>query len=304
MLELLAALAVGLLLGYVAPPGRSLHRAAPRLLNAGIVVLLFAMGVSMGTDETVLANLGEIGLQAFAVATGSILGSVALVAAISGRLPPFETSAAGAFDDADGDSRALTAIILASLVAGVVVGRVALPAGALPLVDRVTAVALDVLLFSVGVSLAGSVALVDQVRTLGWTLLVIPASIAAGSIVGALGAGVAVGLTGNEAAAVGAGFGWYSFSAVLLTQLHSVELGSLAFLANVFREVLTLVTLPLVVRHFGTAAAIAPGGATTMDVTLPVVKETAGTEAVLPAFVSGAVLSSLVPFLVPLLVSL
>ncbi|MBD3158883.1 MAG: DUF340 domain-containing protein, partial [Candidatus Lokiarchaeota archaeon] len=49
-------------------------------------------------------------------------------------------------------------------------------------------------------------------------------------------------------------------------------------------------------------ASIAPGGATTMDIGLPIIKKTAGDELVIPAFVSGVVLTGLVPILVPLVI--
>ncbi|MBS3786966.1 LysO family transporter, partial [Candidatus Bipolaricaulota bacterium] len=55
-------------------------------------------------------------------------------------------------------------------------------------------------------------------------------------------------------------------------------------------------------KFLGKIVSIAPGGATTMDVTLPLLKEIGGEEIILPAFFSGAVLSSLVPLLVPLLI--
>ena len=52
------------------------------------------------------------------------------------------------------------------------------------------------------------------------------------------------------------------------------------------------------------AAALAPGGATTMDTTLPIIARTMGSEAALLAFASGATLTVLVPILVPLLIRL
>jgi len=54
------------------------------------------------------------------------------------------------------------------------------------------------------------------------------------------------------------------------------------------------------VKYLGRLISIAPGGATTMDVTLPLIKKTAGDEMVLPALINGIVLSALVPILVPL----
>jgi uncharacterized membrane protein YbjE (DUF340 family) len=111
-------------------------------------------------------------------------------------------------------------------------------------------------------------------------------------------------MVAKEAMAVGAGFGWYSLSAVLITKIHSVELGSVAFLTNVFRELLTIISLPFVVKYIGKIPSIGPGGATTMDVTLPLIKKVAGEEIAVPAFISGVVLSSLVPILVPFILNI
>ncbi|HEY3422781.1 MAG TPA: LysO family transporter, partial [Methanocellaceae archaeon] len=57
--------------------------------------------------------------------------------------------------------------------------------------------------------------------------------------------------------------------------------------------------LPLVVKYFGKIVAVAPGGATSMDTTLPIIVRYAGSEVSVISFVSGVVLSVLVIFLVP-----
>jgi len=97
----------------------------------------------------------------------------------------------------------------------------------------------------------------------------------------------------------GAGFGWYSLSAVMLTGLVGAQIGTMALLSNIFREMLSVVIMPLVVKYCGKIAAIAPGGATTMDTTLPVVVRYAGSEMSVISFVSGVTLSMLVIVLVP-----
>jgi uncharacterized membrane protein YbjE (DUF340 family) len=99
--------------------------------------------------------------------------------------------------------------------------------------------------------------------------------------------------------AIGAGFGWYSLSGVMLTGLVGAQIGTMALLSNVFREMLSIVIMPLVVKYFGKIAAIAPGGATTMDTTLPVVVRYAGSDMSVISFVSGFTLSMLVFVLVP-----
>ena len=82
------------------------------------------------------------------------------------------------------------------------------------------------------------------------------------------------------------------------------DVGTMALLTNVFREVLSILMLPLVVRYLGKTAAVAPGGATTMDTTLPFVVRYAGSEMSILAFVSGVTLSLLVIVLVPALAGL
>lgn len=108
----------------------------------------------------------------------------------------------------------------------------------------------------------------------------------------------------NESAAIGAGFGWYSLSGGLLAKIYSVETGALAFLTNVSRELITFVVTPILAAKAGRMAAVAPGGATTMDTTLPLIARVTDPETALVALVNGTVLSSLVPVLVPLFISL
>jgi uncharacterized membrane protein YbjE (DUF340 family) len=71
-----------------------------------------------------------------------------------------------------------------------------------------------------------------------------------------------------------------------------------ALLSNIFREVATLLTTPILVRYFGKLAGIASGGATAMDTTLPVISRYSGKEYAIIALFSGIVLTILVPFLV------
>ena len=112
------------------------------------------------------------------------------------------------------------------------------------------------------------------------------------------------GLPPNEAAAVGAGFGWYSLSGALLAQIYNAPTGALAFLSNVLRELMAVVAMPILATRLPPAAAMAPGGATTMDTTLPIIARSMGSEAALLAFASGAALTILVPVLVPILIRL
>lgn len=161
-----------------------------------------------------------------------------------------------------------------------------------------------VLMFVVGVGVGSDKALVARMRGLHRGVFLVPVLVAAGSILGALLVSLFLkALQPAEAMAVGAGFGYYSLSAILIAGLHGEELAVVAMLANIVRELLTLVLAPWWVRWFGRLALVGAGGATAMDTTLPVVLKYSGQEWTVVAVFSGLVLSLLVPVLVPLLLS-
>lgn len=98
--------------------------------------------------------------------------------------------------------------------------------------------------------------------------------------------------------AVGSGFAYYSISSIFITQYRGAELGTVALLANIYREILTLLIAPLLAKVFGPLAPISSGGATTMDTTLPIISQTCGQQYVVVSLFHGFVVDFSVPFLV------
>lgn len=191
-------------------------------------------------------------------------------------------------------------LILAALAVGILAGVSGItPPAVSASLETLIMVMLCLLLFVIGLDMSQNKAVLEQIRRIGWKMMLLPVFIAAGSVLGALIAGVMMGMDPGYAMAIGAGFGWYSLSGVMLTGLVGAQIGTMALLSNVFREMLSIVIMPLVVRYFGKLAAIAPGGATTMDTTLPIVVRYAGSEMSVISFVSGFTLSVLVIVLVP-----
>ncbi len=141
------------------------------------------------------------------------------------------------------------------------------------------------------------------IRNFGFKILLLPV----GSVVGtALGVGVAwlllsaLGyyLSMRDVMGVGAGFGYYSLSSVMIAKFGNAELGSVALIANISRELLTLLFAPLLVRYAGGLAPVAAGGATTMDTCMPVIARYAGEEYAIMGVFSGMVLTMAVPIFV------
>ena len=130
--------------------------------------------------------------------------------------------------------------------------------------------------------------------------LLVPLGTIVGTLIGGYIASFLINLSAKDSMAVSAGFGWYSLSAVMISKMKSSDLGSIAFLSNVSREIISILLIPFTAKYVGPYVSIAPGGATTMDTTLPLIEKYAGEGAALTAFIHGFVLSALVPFIVPL----
>lgn len=197
----------------------------------------------------------------------------------------------------------MTWLIILSVGVGFVAGFFLDPVLAAGL-DQISTIALAALLLGIGIDLGSNQKIWEGLRTKGWRILLIPLAVALGTLLATGLVAPLIGLRLNEGTAVGAGFGWYSLSGVILAKLYSDEIGALAFLTNVFRELMAVLLMPLLAKHIGYITTIAAGGATSMDTTLPLISSVTDQETTLYAFVSGAVLSSLVPLLVPLFIRL
>jgi len=198
----------------------------------------------------------------------------------------------------------MTWLIIGTIMVGGALGYWIIPANLLSQLDQITSLALGILILGVGIELGQNKEIWVKFKQLGWKVILVPLGIVLGTLLGTTIAGWLIKMPFNESAAIGAGFGWYSLSAVLIAKIYNAQTGTVAFLANVFREVLAILFIPFVATKIGRITSVAPGGATAMDTTLPFVTKAAGPEAGLIAFISGAILTTLVPILVPLLINL
>ena len=171
--------------------------------------------------------------------------------------------------------------------------------------SRISFYALCALMFSVGLSVGNDPQTLKNFRSLNPRLVFLPIMTILGTLAGS--AAVSLILTHRsltECRAVGSGFGYYSLSSIFITEYKGAELGTIALLANISREILTLLAAPLLVRWFGNLAPISAGGATTMDTTLPIITRTAGQQFVVVSIFHGFVVDFSVPFLVTLFCSI
>ena len=126
-------------------------------------------------------------------------------------------------------------------------------------------------------------------------LSILFSSIGAGVIAALLsGLGVKTGMV------LGSGFGWYTLSGILTTGLINQQMGTAAFFIDFSRELIALVLVPMLGNRYP-LQTIGYCGATAMDFSLPIIKETMGENVVPIAITIGMLLSVLVPLLIPII---
>ncbi len=165
--------------------------------------------------------------------------------------------------------------------------------------------ALALLMLCVGISVGSDLGALRNLRTLDRRLLLLPLVTIIGSLAGCLLISLFLPWrTIPETLAVGSGFGYYSLSSIFITQYKGAELGTVALLANIAREIITLLGAPLLLKIAGPLAPITAGGATTMDTTLPIITTVSGKDFVILSIYHGFVVDFSVPFLVTFFCSL
>mgnify|MGYP003192432827 FL=1 len=195
--------------------------------------------------------------------------------------------------------------VAVSLVGGLLFGYLFLDTGVKDTLDLILMSALDVMIFIAGIEIGSNRGILKRICNVHSALLAlaIPLAVACGSICGALLLGHIVGLSAYDSLLVGGGLGWYSFSSVVISAMYSTEIGTVAFLANMMREISGFFLIPLLVRVHK-FLALAPSGAATMDSGLPVVIKYTNLHVGMYSFINGLVLTLIVPVLISWLLSL
>ena len=195
--------------------------------------------------------------------------------------------------------------VAVSPVGGLLFGYLFLDTGVKDTLDLILMSALDVMIFIAGIEIGSNRGILKRICNVHSALLAlaIPLAVACGSICGALLLGHIAGLSAYDSLLVGGGLGWYSFSSVVISAMYSTEIGTVAFLANMMREISGFFLIPLLVRVHK-FLALAPSGAATMDSGLPVVIKYTNLHVGMYSFINGLVLTLIVPVLISWLLSL
>lgn len=165
------------------------------------------------------------------------------------------------------------------------------------------------LMLQVGLSLGSSKNLKSIIKDFQPKFLLIPIATVSGTLLFSAFASLLLSQWSIfDCMAVGSGFAYYSLSSILITQFKeaslgvqlATELGTIALLANIFREMMALLGTPLLAKYFGKLAPISAAGVNSMDVVLPMITKYSGKDMIPVAIFHGILIDLSVPFFVSL----
>lgn len=197
----------------------------------------------------------------------------------------------------------MSKIILIALSLGGVFGFFMAGENFLAVSENLIFIGLSIILFLVGLDMGLEGTVLKNIRKAGWRILIFPLVSIIGTFVGSLIGAFLIGIKWNEGLAVGSGFGWYTLAPFIIDP-YSQELSAISFLHNVMREFASLLLIPIVANRIGYIETTCLPGAAAMDVCIPVIERSTSNEMVFYAFISGTILSGLVPVLVPLFIGI
>jgi len=197
----------------------------------------------------------------------------------------------------------MTIKIIIVLIAGILSGLFLLPQSVFTSTGLMLDIGLCCLLFFVGIDIGKNKDTFKNLKSVGLKVLIVPAAAIFGSLFGGVLCSFIFKMDIFGSLAIASGLSWYTLAPIIITP-YSAELGAIAFLANVFREVLAFISIPFIAKHIGYLETIAVGAAISMDTGLPIITKNTNQEVVVISFIGGIIMSLMVPVLVPIFIGL
>lgn len=238
-----------------------------RIVTWLIWLLLFLLGIEVGSNEMIVRSLPTLGVEALLLSSAATLGCCVLawmLWRVSKNNTVQENAKKETSAEKEGNPAEKEGLQGSSLIRGlkvmkgslIVVGFfvIGLLGGIEKMVPSwlldgdVSFVALCGLLLFVGLGIGLNPEMKKEVRSLSPRMALLPVVTIIGSWLGALLIWTVLHRTLSDCMAINSGFAYYSLSSIFITEYRGAELGAIALLANIIREMLTLLGAPLMAR--------------------------------------------------------
>lgn len=280
-------------IGFALPSNRRITLLADKGLSYLVFIILTLIGIELSQVEGLGSQLGEIALYVTVLSILTIgTGLVALM--IFDHWRPWQAKKTTTKTEQHRVSIRGSLAQVSCVVIGMIIGYF-LPAGYMPPENTMT-IMLMILILLVGVGLKGSGITLKQVllNKRGVEMSVIfTLSVLIGGLIFAL---IFTEVSWTKGLALASGFGWYSLSAIVMTDAYGAIWGSVALFNDLMREFFALVFIPVFMRKYP-SASVGLGGATSLDFTLPIIQQSGGLKVVPLAISFGFIINIVSPVL-------
>ncbi len=194
-------------------------------------------------------------------------------------------------------------LTILSLVAGVLYSYFGLNNSLISFITDHSNLVLYLLMFTVGISVGMHDGLMKKIKEYHIKIFIIPIGIIIGSLLGGILCAYIFKIPTGYATAIASGMGWYSLAGATISKLVDAQLGSIAFLSNLMREIFSYFIIPILATYLNHYTCIAPAGATSEDTTLPMMLKYTNEETVVLSVLNGMICSFFVPILISICLS-
>lgn len=195
-------------------------------------------------------------------------------------------------------------LMICSLLLGLIYGMSNNTWAFIEIISNNTNIILYLLMFTVGISIGMQRGILNKIKQYHIKIFIIPIGIIIGSLLGGIVCSFILNIPLGQSTAVTSGLGWYSLAGVTISSLVSAELGSIAFMSNLMREMFSFILIPFIAKNLNYYTCIAPAGATSEDTTLPVMLKYTNEETVVLSVFNGVICSFMVPILISFCLSI
>ena len=283
-------------IGFAIPSNPKMTFIADKALSYLVFVILTVIGIELSQVEGLGSQVGEIALYVTVLAILTI-GAGLFGLMLFDRLKPWQAKKPVAKSKEHHVSIRGSLVQVFCVVIGMVIGYF-LPIDYMPPENTMT-VLLMILILLVGIGLKGSGITLKEVllNKRGVQMSIIfTLAVLIGGLVFAM---IFTDVSWTQGLALSSGFGWYSLSAIIMTDAYGAIWGSVALFNDLIREFFALIFIPVFMRKYP-SAAVGLGGATSLDFTLPIIQQAGGLKVVPLAISFGFIINIVSPVLMVL----
>ncbi|WP_296403857.1 lysine exporter LysO family protein [Psychrobacter sp.] len=281
-----------LFIGFALPLNKSLIRFSEKMLGYLVYIILTLIGIELSQVNGLGSQVNDIILYVGVLSVLTIgFGLAGLM--IFDRLKPWAPTAKKTTVKHKVSIRG-SLIQVFCVAFGFLIGSI-LPLTMMPPSNTMTGL-LMLLILLVGIGLKGSGITLKEVllnkRGMQTSIIFTVCVLMGGIVFWLLFDEVSL----TQSLALASGFGWYSLSAIVMTDAYGAVWGSIALFNDLVREFFALLFIPIFMRKYP-SASVGLGGATSLDFTLPVIQQSGGLGMVPLAISFGFIINIVAPVL-------